>query len=379
MLNRLLENVEIVRIVAPSEQDAFRLFETLNDRGLALSAADLIKNKLFSACGDDVDEAFEAWTQLQTTLKDENVVDYLRYWWIANHDFARTRGLYSVYKKYIDSLDNHRAGIMALDLAEHANDYAEIVRPDMRSPRWGKDVAEVLEKLNIFRARICRPILIACSTNKKRASQLLAAAQICEAITVRYSVIGEKPSNNLEKYYARVCSNLRNPKVESLKDAFESDFLHEVPDDKELITKLATMEVRTSLPPWRKILSEVYRYKGTGEIAGSDKVHIEHILPQKPTPKALRECEFKDKDEASDYTNRLGNLTLLCGRKNIKASNKPPSEKTKYYRESDIRINQKLAETGWNRKYIDERSQQLAEEIATVFPHPRTYWESKPS
>ena len=47
MLRKLLREVEIVTITAPSEGDAFRLFETLNDRGLALSAADLIKNKLF--------------------------------------------------------------------------------------------------------------------------------------------------------------------------------------------------------------------------------------------------------------------------------------------------------------------------------------------
>jgi hypothetical protein len=35
MLSRLIYGVEFVKITAPSERDAFRLFETLNDRGLA--------------------------------------------------------------------------------------------------------------------------------------------------------------------------------------------------------------------------------------------------------------------------------------------------------------------------------------------------------
>jgi uncharacterized protein with ParB-like and HNH nuclease domain len=60
MLERLLYDVELVRITAPSERDAFRLFEILNDRGLALSAADLIKNKLFSRCGTEIEDATDA-------------------------------------------------------------------------------------------------------------------------------------------------------------------------------------------------------------------------------------------------------------------------------------------------------------------------------
>lgn len=50
MLERTLDYTTLVKIVAPSEADAFRLFETLNDRGLALNAADLIKNKLLAKC-----------------------------------------------------------------------------------------------------------------------------------------------------------------------------------------------------------------------------------------------------------------------------------------------------------------------------------------
>ena len=66
LLDRVLNDVELVVIHAPSEKDAFRLFETLNDRGLALNAADLIKNKLFSRCAGDeaLDDVIEAWGTL---------------------------------------------------------------------------------------------------------------------------------------------------------------------------------------------------------------------------------------------------------------------------------------------------------------------------
>src|ERR1022692_4069710 len=87
MFSRLLYDVELVRITAPSERDAFRLFETLNDRGLALSAADLIKNKLFSRCKGELDDAVDSWGNLLLLTKDDDVVNFLRTFWIAFKGF----------------------------------------------------------------------------------------------------------------------------------------------------------------------------------------------------------------------------------------------------------------------------------------------------
>ena len=43
----LYDRFELVTMQVEEEADAFLIFETLNDRGLVLSAVDLIKNKLF--------------------------------------------------------------------------------------------------------------------------------------------------------------------------------------------------------------------------------------------------------------------------------------------------------------------------------------------
>ena len=92
-----------VRITAPSEREAFRLFETLNDRGLDLSSADLVKNKLFAACGDEIDDAVEYWSSMLSYVKDDDVVNFLRAYWIATTNLVRKRDLYDEYRKYIDT------------------------------------------------------------------------------------------------------------------------------------------------------------------------------------------------------------------------------------------------------------------------------------
>ncbi len=44
----LLENVHLVEITAYSDDDAYTIFETMNDRGLSLSPTDMLKGYLLA-------------------------------------------------------------------------------------------------------------------------------------------------------------------------------------------------------------------------------------------------------------------------------------------------------------------------------------------
>jgi uncharacterized protein with ParB-like and HNH nuclease domain len=44
----LLENVHVVEITAYSDDDAYTIFETMNDRGLSLSPTDMLKGYLLA-------------------------------------------------------------------------------------------------------------------------------------------------------------------------------------------------------------------------------------------------------------------------------------------------------------------------------------------
>src|ERR1035441_4386191 len=49
----LLENVHLVEITAYSDDDAYTIFETMNDRGLSLSPTDMLKGYLLANMGED--------------------------------------------------------------------------------------------------------------------------------------------------------------------------------------------------------------------------------------------------------------------------------------------------------------------------------------
>ena len=373
MLERILYDVEIVRITAPSEKDAFRLFVTLNDRGLALSAADLIKNKLFSRCDTEIEDATDSWASVVACTKDDDIVDFLRYYWIASYGFVRKRGLYDKYRNHINTLGPTEAALLAIDLDESARNYEQMVNPNPKTYTWGEDVAYTLERLNTYRARGCRPVILACS--KFRSEDVPRIAHLCESITVRHSIVGEKSTNRLEVIYAEICKALRNSRgtLEEIFDREElSAYLREIPSDTEFIHKLENMEVLSITPAWREILTQINSRLGTGEtrVESPNRVHVEHILPQNPRATVLTES-YVSMEEAAQLVPRIGNLTLLSGRKNREASNKPFSAKRANYAASEITMTQQLANyESWSTEQIQDRSKELAAMAAEVYPHP---------
>lgn len=71
-----LNSATLVKIDVASHADAFTLFETLNNRGVPLSAIDLIKNKLLGHLEKvdihaSLDDNFERWNQIISNLTDE--------------------------------------------------------------------------------------------------------------------------------------------------------------------------------------------------------------------------------------------------------------------------------------------------------------------
>ena len=76
----IIGSLKVVLIQVMSHKDAFRLFETLNDRGLSLSAADLIKNYILSKAArtseDELDDIVETWDEIVELVGQ---LDHLRF------------------------------------------------------------------------------------------------------------------------------------------------------------------------------------------------------------------------------------------------------------------------------------------------------------
>lgn len=86
----LLENVHLVEITAYSDEDAYTIFETMNDRGLSLSLPDMLKGYLLSSISteDKKTAANALWKRRIQELADlgkEEDVDFFKDWLRAKY------------------------------------------------------------------------------------------------------------------------------------------------------------------------------------------------------------------------------------------------------------------------------------------------------
>ncbi|MBO3462171.1 DUF262 domain-containing HNH endonuclease family protein [Aetokthonos hydrillicola Thurmond2011] len=80
----LIENVHIVEITAYSDEDAYTIFETMNDRGLSLTPTDMLKGFMLANISDEAKkEANRLWKKQVNQLKElgkEEEADAIKTW-----------------------------------------------------------------------------------------------------------------------------------------------------------------------------------------------------------------------------------------------------------------------------------------------------------
>ena len=93
----LLENVEMVEITAYSDDDAYTIFETMNDRGLSLSPTDMLKGYLLANIdgAEEKAHANDVWKAQMLALAEfgkEEEADFFKAWLRAKYaDTIRER------------------------------------------------------------------------------------------------------------------------------------------------------------------------------------------------------------------------------------------------------------------------------------------------
>jgi hypothetical protein len=370
MVKRLVYEVELVRIEASTEAQAFRLFETLNDRGLPLNGADLIKNKLLSQAGHLVEPARLAWTAVTDEVRDNEILNFLRHFWIAFKAPVRKDRL---YKEYLDELKDLRAEkvlAFAKELGAAAQVYDEITSPEPMDCSWGVETGEALQRLVLLRARSCRPLLLHCATHFS--DQVPEVVALCEAASVRHTLVSGLNPNQLDKAYAAICKALRGGQKDVIATVLQ-ELSRLVPTDEDFTAKFPSVEVSAVSAAWRAVLVRLNELISTGEtrVAGTDKVHVEHVLPRNPSKAALVEAEIQA-DEVEEVASKIGNLTLLSGKKNQSISNLPFSQKRPAFLDSEIAFNRQIATCErWGKDEVLARGKQLAELATKAWFWPR--------
>lgn len=352
----IMTGLEFVIIEVPDIGNAFTIFETLNDRGLALSAGDLLKNHLLAAAAranESVDQLADDWDEIIDSLEGGDITRFLRHYLLTRHSKVQKDDVFRLFKREVTE-----KGVKTLvrDLKQMSRFYGQFIKPSLVKDRG---LRGVYENLNTLRATMCYSALLAASAVLAD-EDLREFARLCEVLTFRYSTICSKDSKDLERFYHQAAKALMEKGSAGLEDA-RRVLLNASPSTEEFVVSFKNQSMGRQY-----VVNYVFRgienYLDPEEktLENTQKVHIEHIMPQ--SPKQWLDVLGDEADQHELYVNRWGNLTLLGGRKNIKASNLPFAEKLAIYRESKIGMTRRIAEYDtWGFREIDARQLELAE------------------
>lgn len=102
LMHFMEKDLAVIMVKVPDDVNAFTIFETLNDRGLALSQTDLIKNYLLNISNTRLQETRTKWTRFTGAIEglenEDEVLNYIRYFWSSKYGLTREKELFKNIK-----------------------------------------------------------------------------------------------------------------------------------------------------------------------------------------------------------------------------------------------------------------------------------------
>jgi hypothetical protein len=410
LVNAISGQLEIVSIRLDATEDAQAIFETLNARGVPLSAADLIKNFIFQnlpGIDEEVEAAYLAnWAELETPwwVKETSAgrVTFPRASWFLWHwlrarlleDFP-IRELFAQFKDYVTNVRPDLVNLLP-EIKIAADRYRFIVegseapngpltRAQWFSYRVGTLDSEVVRPLTIWLDEEAQSDVP--EADKDAILRLLESWFVRRAIVKAPSQGANKlildlmfqlsklPHDQLVKAVENYLASIHTPVGYWPDDAEVTHALHTAPAYNKYVRARLRMilealeDHRRGYPDWKPFaMGPVTRGIGT----------IEHLLPQNWRANWKPEWEAESDSEQSAQRDRtlqeLGNLTLVTQRLNSRVSDGDWNSKVAHFlRANDVLLTNDVTQTHpvrWAEDLISRRTADLTSSILKIWPAP---------
>jgi uncharacterized protein with ParB-like and HNH nuclease domain len=350
MLGRL-NQASLVKIEVGSHADAFTLFESLNNRGVPLSALDLIKNSLLAQLEkktpESIDENFAKWTKLLENLSDDyatqerflrqyyNAFKYSKEISVPKIPLATRSNIIDIYDKLI----NRDAEWIFDDLSKKAKLYGKLITP--LSDGVPANLAKQLLDLDRIGGTPAYVLLLFLMSEYPKAN-LSGVSEFLVRYFVRRNLTDVPPTRDLPRIFIDVIAKIRENTSGQLKEIVQEQLAagSRVASDEAFMEKLSGGIYWDNVDVTRFILCRIEEDNQTTEKftdlwdrdgRGNFIWTVEHIFPQGVNipPDWVKMVAYDDEKKAREYRDKyvhqIGNLTITGY--NSKLGNKSFEEK----------------------------------------------------
>lgn len=355
-LNKLiltfLDNVVLLPILCETEDDALNIFETINNRGLSLSDADIFKSKLYAGIESSKRSEFiDEWNEL---YDQEDLFRILMYICRAQeNDISKEKGLRSYFSSKTGRLQN-TGDVMASLKKINAiidtktgiyNDSLWNILENYPNQYWRYPLYVFLHKYLIWKED-CELYLP--EEHYEEYKKLIALT------TAYYFVKGVvyNSVNTVKDTTFKVCAKIEN------NDNYLSEYIDNMGNDLKIFyDKLESADLgrcKRGIILLSGFLNKSQSVEDFFDLILNSSIEIEHILPRK-----WSDNNDWDEQEAKEVMETLGNLAPFEKKLNISASNEFFKKKKKAYKESkfaDIQDLLKLDKWDYDEVKIREKN-----------------------
>lgn len=403
VVNILNSSMSIINIITENKSEAYKLFQTLNNRGLNLNVADLLKARSiellynYSMHQENVESI---WLEL---ADKENIEDFLKTMY-----FAETSKRPSKTSLYED-LSNHflPQNIISIGKEEDASALCHTINKLKENyiifnkislgiwpyedncdkiTNWHKNRLKLLIKtLNHSQAI---PILILSCIRFDQIT-FYKIVNLLERYFFRFKVIFDLHAGSINSIYTDLCSKINDNKnfnYSDIKNILVKSQKNKTPEEnfeENIILNLTynSSSGNTQLKYLLLNFEEYYEYCknatkninvfmrlsiSSTDIIDFDKISIEHISSQNP---AIPNENFDSKN-----THYLGNLSLLTKTDNERVKNLPYNKKQEFFIKSSFAINQYFNKVDvWDNTEFNNRQLLLVKYAQAIFDLSRDF------
>ncbi|MEU1940902.1 DUF262 domain-containing protein [Streptomyces sp. NPDC020125] len=380
----ITSRLTLVAVTAERGDNVHRIFESLNNTGLKLSQADLLRNYLFMRLPTRGEHVYETyWLPLQNSLSNDELEQLM---WLQlvldGDDRVRRQDLYTAQQQRFEHGEVGEPEIEAYikELHRHGTLFRRMLHPEEEPDA---SVRAHLHRLDAWQAQVTYPALMLLLDRRERGEldspATARAMSYIESFLVR-RMICRVPTNNLN----RICQAMPGqlpldvPVDQGLHQLLSADNRF-WPDDDELREKARTAPFY-QYGRWNQRrmvlerLEESFEHPEPVDFAAA-QLTIEHVMPQSPGDEWLEMLkeDAADSESAEDLHARLqhtlGNLTLTAV--NSELSNHPFERKQGLLQGSHLEMNHRIAATErWGAAEILARADDLAERAIGLWPAP---------
>lgn len=361
----LEERAQVIVVSVEDDSDAFVIFETLNDRGMELSVADLIKNYLLGLSRNDIKHAQELWIAanhaIEAVANSKEVTSFIRQWWSSQQGATRERDLYRSLRTMVRSSD---AAVTTLrEIARSAPAYAALIDP--RHEYWvdfSKRTTEAVTVLVDLGLEQYRPLALAAM----RTLPPTEIERLFEALvgwSVRGIIVGGIGGGSAERLYAETAVRVTNGRATTV-EAIGSELDRMIAHDKEFESAFSDRRILRT-PYLRYFLQAIAA--GDALLRPNPEGLVAVGLFPRTDPGGVWAPHVED-DVRRQLSARIGNFALLRA-DDVHLLPTDPAMRLEFFRQHD-QLPPDIVSiwTEISAATVDERQRLLASQAVQVWP-----------